>query len=158
MKIQNILTLGSVMGLSLLAGQASADVAGYAHNKQVQHVNSARWLDLHTAKGHQINKTCYFKKGAAAVLFSAETAWESGTGWLNTRIWVSGVGYLNNDTSSDNYAIESAKGVKKDWEGHAFHAGFRAPRTGFYKVRVRAEPKNGQGKYWVDDTSLICMN
>ena len=66
------LTLISVLGLTLLAGKASADVSNYKANVTPQSVHKAVWLDLDSAKGRQITAQCYFKKRPAAIFLSEE--------------------------------------------------------------------------------------
>lgn len=169
MKVQNILTLGSVLGLALFAGQASADVAGYTSNTDDTHnrnITAPRWLDLFRARGRQPTKTCFFRQGNAAVFFSAETQKQSGanTGWLETRIWIDppGVGPGRNPfwlapTGDGGFAMDSAAGGDQ-YESHAVHGGFRAIVTGNYRVRVWARSSTNGTRYRVDDLSLICMN
>ncbi len=163
MKIQNILTIASVLGVSLFAGQVSADVAGYVSNKNVQTVNAgtSKWLDLYPSGGNQIIKSCKFRAGPAAVHFSAETSKSGGgnSGWLGARIWLdhigSGPGKNPFWLTASGLAIDSAPGGDS-YEAHAIHGGFIA-KAGWYRVKVRANSV-GNAKYRIDDTSLICNN
>ena len=153
------LTLISVLGLTLLAGQASADVASYTANVNPQFVKNPVWLDLNSARGKQITKRCYFRKGYAAIFLSEETSrYKGNTGWLHTKIRVyppyPGAFWLA-PTNSD-LALDSAAGGDK-WEGHATHGGFYAKKTGWYNVRVWSR-STGNATFRVDDLSLICMN
>ncbi len=159
MKIQRVLALGVTMGLTVLAGQASADVSSYTSNTKSQSVavGETKWLDLSSARGNQITKRCYFKKGAAAVFFSAETGHISGpNGGLSARIrilqpgpdfWIS--------PANGSFFLTAYDGSRA--EGHAVHGGFRAKRTGVYGVRVQVR-STGQSNFSIDDLSLICMN
>ncbi len=154
MKIKKILAIASVLGLSLLGGQASADVSNYTANTNFQNVNVPIWLDLNSAAGNQDFQWCYFRQGRAAVHFSAETRWTTlNGGGLNARIWVAGVGYLN----PANYFMDYSRGTRYDPEGHATHGAFNMPVNGWRQVRVRATP-TGAANFRVDDLSLICMN
>ena len=108
---------------------------------------------------------CGFKQSSeyccAFFYRSTKTSGESNE-WLNTRIWLDPFGpapgfWLSSTDESNNYAIDSAKGIVNDWEGNAVHAGFRVSTTGFYRVRVHARSTGNSG-FNIDDTSLICMN
>lgn len=161
MKMKSIFTLISALSLVLLAGTASADVAGYTSNIKAQTVEKAttKWLDLYTANGNQITKRCFFKKGQAAVFLSAETGHVEGpNGGLKARIWLDPVGpppaFWLKPASGDLF-LTAYDGSRA--EAHATHGGFFVPSSRWYNVRVQVR-STGQSVFNIDEVSLICMN
>ncbi len=161
MKIKSIVTSTGLLGLALLASTANADVAGYTSNtnKQVVKKVSSKWLDLSSARGNQITKRCYFRKGRSAVLFSAETGHINGpNGGLETRIWIDPPGAIPAfwlRPANGNLFFTAYDGSRA--ETHATHGGFWAKKSGWYNVRVKVR-STGQSNFNIDDLSLICMN
>ena len=150
---------------AFLMTPAWADVSGYTANTNQQTIApvTALWLDLNTAAGSQITKSCYFSKGPAAIFFSAETGHVNGpNGSLETRIWIDPlpVGGVNPPAfwlapANGNLLMTTYNGASA--ESHATHGGFNAWASGWYNVRVYAR-STGQSTFNVDDLSLICVD